>query len=121
MPVTIIGRSLSLRWNKEQKEREEASMTSAVVDKAGIGVTDKIVSTSESGHLLQAYLACDAASALLASFLVSPVITIIDRSIIQNASGAIKVCVFIIIALKGKASYTHIEPYTNTLMWAITF
>ncbi len=69
-------------------------MTSAIVDKARIGAKDKIVNTLESGQLLplQAYLACDVASALSASFLVSPAITIIDRSIIQNASGAVKVC-----------------------------
>ncbi|CAM9119771.1 unnamed protein product [Phaeothamnion confervicola] len=34
------------------------------------------------------YLAADTASAISASFLVSPFITIVDRSIMQNASGA---------------------------------
>ncbi|CAN0515950.1 unnamed protein product, partial [Scytosiphon promiscuus] len=34
--------------------------------------------------------AADAASSLCASFLVSPFITIVDRSIMQNASGAMK-------------------------------
>ncbi len=73
-------------------------MTSAIMDKARIGTKDKIGITSESGPLLplQAYLACDFASALSASFLVSPAITIIDRSIIQNASGAVKVCALLI-------------------------
>ncbi len=80
-------------------------MTSALVNKTGIEANGKIVSTSESGQLLQAYLACDVASALLASFLVCPIITIIDRSIIQNASGAVRVRVFNINALKGKMPY----------------
>ncbi len=72
-------------------------MTSALVDEAGIEAKDEIVSTSDSGQLLQAYLACDAASALLSSFLVSPAITIIDRSIMQNASGAVRVRIFILM------------------------
>lgn len=34
--------------------------------------------------------AADAAAAVSSSFLVSPLITIVDRSIMQNASGAMK-------------------------------
>lgn len=37
-----------------------------------------------------ALYAADIVSALSASFLVSPLITIVDRSIMQNASGAMK-------------------------------
>lgn len=37
-----------------------------------------------------ALYAADTAAALSASFLVSPLITIVDRAIMQNASGAMK-------------------------------
>ncbi len=74
-------------------------MPSAIVDKVGIEAKDKIgITSEESGQLfpLKGYLVCDVASALSASFLVSPAITIIDRGIIQNASGAVKVCALLI-------------------------